>query len=348
MYSQLLDAIQFAASLPPVMSNIASELNATAGLAAAVARNANDTEAQQLIEGASQIHPVAIAVVLLERLARTYNKSSRADLESLAIETMRNTLESIDWTDPRVWTDNQYNVRQILSLLAAATSNDQVRETIAAVLGENPDLLSTVIRACASWVEQVDINDWSSMSIMRHYSDLPDWFPTAQVVREINRQIPGATAADEFAAERLPEELDRLSSQILYLELTTGETELTKHKCSPKLAQCCRVAGLAIGGRNASTIVLTVEDVAWHRPHMVRAWASDSNADSNRAGRGRPGRRRDGRHSEVTARHGRRRTARPELTNEGSMIVVRADQRTSDSAKRSHICPTVGAGVTGC
>jgi hypothetical protein len=222
MYSQLLDAIQFAASLPPVMSNIASELNATAGLAAAVARNANDTEAQQLIEGASQIHPVAIAVVLLKRLARTYNKSSRADLESLAIETMRNTLESIDWTDPRVWTDNQYNVRQILSLLAAATSNDQVRETIAAVLGENPDLLSTVIRACDSWVEQVDINDWSSMSIMRHYSDLPDWFPTAQVVREINRQIPGATAADEFAAERLPEELDRLSSQILYLELTTG------------------------------------------------------------------------------------------------------------------------------
>jgi hypothetical protein len=222
MYDQLLNAMQFAVPLPPVMSNIASDLNATAGLAAAAARNANDTEAHQLIDDASRIHPVAIAVVLLERLAKTYNKSSRADLGRFAIDAMQRTLESIDWADPQVWTDNQYSVRQILSLFASATSNEQVRETIAATLGENPELLSTIIRACASWVEQVDIEDWSSTGIRRDYSDLPDWFPTAQVVREINRQMPRAAAADELAAERLPEELDRLASQILHLGLTAG------------------------------------------------------------------------------------------------------------------------------
>jgi hypothetical protein len=58
-------------------------------------------------------------------------------------------------------------------------------------------------------------------------------------------------------------------------------------------------------------------------PDRVQVVAtSDSNRDSNRPGRERPGRDRDGQWSEATNVGGQSRTARPELTSEGSMLAT--------------------------
>ncbi len=220
LYRRLCDAMQLAITLPPTLSSLPMDINATANLAAAVARNADDSTSRLLIDDAARRRPVAIAAVLLRSLANIYNKADRGELYRLAIEAATTALTSQEWNDRQTWAENENCGRQILGLTASVTSNDHVQETLGAALRADPQLLTAILPACASWIERLDFDDWSVTGIVRQYGDLPDWFPTVDVVREIKNQFPNLVPADEWETDHIPDEFDRLASQILQLALT--------------------------------------------------------------------------------------------------------------------------------
>jgi hypothetical protein len=217
LYRQLCDAMQVAISLPPTLSALSMDINATANLAAAVARNADDSTSRLLINDAAQRRPVAIAAALLRSLAITYKKADRDELHLLAMDAATTALTSQEWNDRQTWVENENYGRQVLDLTASVTSNGHVQKTLGAALRADPGLLAAILPACASWIERRDFDDWSVTGIVRQYGNLPDWFPTVDVVREIKNQFPNLVPADEWEADHIAEESSRLASQVLNL-----------------------------------------------------------------------------------------------------------------------------------
>jgi len=80
-----------------------------------------------------------------------------------------------------------------------------------------------MLLGCASWIETRDIDDWSTTGLKRNYEELPDWFPTTNVVAQIEVRYPNVAPADERQAGQIPDELQRLASQVLHLAQSLPE-----------------------------------------------------------------------------------------------------------------------------
>lgn len=219
LYAGLVEAARFAVDLPGVPTFLAVELSATAGLAADVARNADDATFADLIEEAARQLPLAVAINLVRQLMFMAAKTQRPQLEAKAREHATRLLRDADWTEQSVWVDNRYHVRPLLAWTASLSTDQEVRADIEAALNDHPELLEPIISGVSQLSEQRDIEDFARvLGIDVHIEDLPDWFPRSVVVAEIRRQFPDLNAVRSDDNQDHEEGTRRLAAQILHID----------------------------------------------------------------------------------------------------------------------------------
>jgi hypothetical protein len=219
LYAALVEAARFALDLPELPMFLTLNLTMTTGLAADVARNADDDTFAGLIDDAAALQPRAIAVNLVRELMFMAEKTQRPDLEAKAREHAVQLLRDTDWANREVWVDNRFHMRQLLGWTASVTSDDEVRERVAAALTGHPDLLEPILLGVSQQTEQRDRNDWSRLlGIDIHLEEVPAWFPTSIVAAEIRRQYPDLQAADRHTITGDSDVTRDLAAQVLAIE----------------------------------------------------------------------------------------------------------------------------------
>lgn len=212
LYDRLVGQLHYAALLPDTVSNFGLELIGVAGAASAVARNADTETFKALIEQAAQFEPLAVAVALLNNLAATATDSGRSNLQALA-ENLQNTrLLGETWSDPQIWKDNALQIRRLLNMTAACSSEEHIRE----VVRENIASVApkTILVALATWRESLDVLDAGAAGRPDPtIRTIPDWLPLDAARALILGSWPdlGAMDLDSDDLER------RLAAELLEL-----------------------------------------------------------------------------------------------------------------------------------
>lgn len=212
---RLMTATELVAPLPFVLSLAGAGLQATARLAARVARNADDSTYRALIHRATDQRPLAAAAHLLNDLARTAGDEGRNVLQREAETTATTLLTTESWRDQQVWCDNEVHARTLLAWTASLSDDTKVRATLAAVIEHSPELLPEILAAMAGWSESLDPT--TDQRLSRRISSLPAWFPSSLAARVIQDRMPGLAPANEDDSERHRDETQRLASQLLWL-----------------------------------------------------------------------------------------------------------------------------------
>jgi hypothetical protein len=218
MYANLVTAAHYAFDLPELPMYLAMGLPTTAGLAASVARNANDDTFAALIDDAAAQQPLAIAVTLVRELMLMAQETQRPNLEAKAREHAVRLLRDANWADRKVWTDNRFHMRRLLGWTASISTEAEVRARIAATIEAEPQLLEPLLLGISEQSEQRDNQDWSRLlRIDVHIENPPAWFPTAEVAAEIRCQHPDLQPANRYENEGNGDDFSKLAAQILYI-----------------------------------------------------------------------------------------------------------------------------------
>jgi hypothetical protein len=219
LYTDLVGAARFALDLPELPTFLTVGLSTTTSLAAAVARNADDSTFSALIDDAAAQRPLAIAVTLIQQLMFMAKKTQRSDLEAKALAAATQLLHDADWADRTIWIDNRFHIRRLLGWTASISTETAVRDHLAAVLTEQPDLLDVILLGMSQQSEQRSRHDWSRvLGVDSHIEDLPAWFPTTSVAAEIRRQHPDLHPANQYEDKEDSEGVRKLATQVLYIE----------------------------------------------------------------------------------------------------------------------------------
>jgi hypothetical protein len=110
-------------------------------------------------------------------------------------------------------------MRKLLEWTASVTSDDEVRDRVAAAITDQPDLLEPILLGVSQQAEQRDRNDWSRLlGIDIHIEDAPTWFPTAIITAEIRRQYPDLQVADRHSTTGGSDVTRDLAAQVLAIE----------------------------------------------------------------------------------------------------------------------------------
>lgn len=215
---RLCVATALAASIPSMASTFAFDLHTTAGLAATVARNADDATLRSLVAGCRARRPLAAGVLLAREYMLIARSIDRQEIEREAACTAAALLAEADWEDPEFWQENMAYVAVLLRMNALVNTVASTRARLHAALRSNPAVLPKVVCGCAQWVEERYSLDMGHLiGWHRRYSELPTWFPTVAVVAAIANQLPHVEAADEWHSGTYEDEPSRLAAQILHL-----------------------------------------------------------------------------------------------------------------------------------
>ncbi|WP_155945494.1 hypothetical protein [Micromonospora sp. CNB394] len=215
---ELMDAAAGVVLLPDIPSLLATGLDATARLAARVARNSDDRTFDELIDQAAARQPLAVAVTLLRNMMFVARDAGRPELESKAAARAGEILAVQTWREVDVWTANRTHARTLLAWTAAITSDEAVRTKLASAVEQHPEILPSALLAMAQWIEERDVRAFSHVvGIHFQIEDLPAWFATEAFATAIRRSLPNVNAADEDDSARYSDDVDRLASQVLWL-----------------------------------------------------------------------------------------------------------------------------------
>jgi hypothetical protein len=217
----LVAAAPDAATLPRVLSTIALDLAQLCHLAAAVAGNACDDALAALVTSDSQVRPLSAALLLLDESRQLAEKRGRLEVAERAKSAFVSLWESVDWSHAESWEGNDACAGLMFAVAARLVSAQAVRERLGAALTTTPELVQTLVTACADWHENVDSETWATRAFVRSYRELPAWFPTEAVQSAAAAVSPHVSAAekDSFDADSDPE---RLIAHVLYLAEHAG------------------------------------------------------------------------------------------------------------------------------
>jgi hypothetical protein len=98
------------------------------------------------------------------------------------------------------------------------TSPERVKEELSNALRQQPDLVLSLVTACAPWVEMLDSDTWQVRAFRRRYSELPPWFPveaTVVAARSVETRA-GSVRVDGFG-ETEADDSESLLAQVLWL-----------------------------------------------------------------------------------------------------------------------------------
>lgn len=220
IYDALVASAQFVIDLPSVISHITHDMPATLGLAADVARNADDEMFAALIEQAARAQPLALAAHLLRQLMFAARESERSELEAAAHAAVENLLNEAYWADPAVWKVNGHHMSTLLGWKAQLGSAERVRTLLARHLTERPDLLEAVLYGLSTHVER-----WSAStggSVIVAIPAIPDWLPAQELAAQIRDQLPDTIPLDPDEDGYIDDDVRRLASHVLYLNGRTN------------------------------------------------------------------------------------------------------------------------------
>jgi hypothetical protein len=215
---RLMEATATAVGWPDIPSLLATGLDTTAGLAADVARNADDETFRELIARAAVQHPLAAAAVQLRKFAVAARKVGRPELQAEAEGRAAELLRSQTWQDATMWTDNRLHARRLLDWTAHVTSNEAVQDTLTAAIDHDPQRLPDVLTAMAQWIEHIAVDALDkTIGLSAQITDLPPWFPSDTFAATIRRRFPHVQPANEGESMQYTEDVERLASQVLWL-----------------------------------------------------------------------------------------------------------------------------------
>jgi hypothetical protein len=217
--AQLAAAAEEAATIPFVWSAVTFGLRASAGLAAAVARNASPAEIEALIAQDRARRPLCAACALLHELRDVVAEQGREDLARLAEEALVQELQAQDWSQAETWRGNECNGRTVFGAWAWYSSPEQPRERLAAALRKQPERLHDLLLSCAEWIQRQDTRT-GAVRYKRLYSDLPEWFPADVVTAVAVAVYPDVAPAIDRHDEQCNGEVEHLLSHVLRLALT--------------------------------------------------------------------------------------------------------------------------------
>jgi hypothetical protein len=217
LYQRLQAAAPYAATLPEIMSFLSWSLSTTAGLAAAVARNADDATFARLIDEAAGQQPLAVAAHQLRELMLIAREAERVELADAAAARVSQLLQSQSWQEPQLWADNELHMKHLLGWTAHLSSNGNIGALVATALAADPGLLPYILRGIAHWSEERDINTMQFMGIDCNLRELPAWLPVDQVIAEIRQQMPDLQPARYEGVQTEADVVRHLASQLLRL-----------------------------------------------------------------------------------------------------------------------------------
>ncbi|HOF37600.1 MAG TPA: hypothetical protein PK132_12655 [Dermatophilaceae bacterium] len=226
--SDLAEAAGEAAGIPPVPSALAIGLSATAGLAAAVAANAMESELARLAEEDSGRRPLSTAVHLVAELERIAVKRGREAPRDVARGALIALWDSVDWSDPGVYSEEDRNLYSTLWLASKVTSVEQVKEKLTDALESYPEVVLSFVAATAPWIELVDSETWQTTGFKRRFSELPPWFPVDAVLTsaDVVEPHPRAVPIDALG-ETDSDDPESLLAQVRWLAARSGQAATT-------------------------------------------------------------------------------------------------------------------------
>jgi hypothetical protein len=146
-------------------------------------------------------------------------KAQRPNLEERARDHAIQLLRDSDWANRAVWEDNRFQMRRLLGWAASASTEDEVRDRLAAAVAGQPDLLEPILVGISQHAEQRDQDDWSQLlAIEVRIEDLPAWFPAAVIATEIRRQYPDLPATTPHHTQDHEGTTPELAAQVLDIE----------------------------------------------------------------------------------------------------------------------------------
>lgn len=216
--SELAIAAEDAAAIPPVASAIAIGLSATCRLAAAVAGNADDSELADLLAQDARRRPLSAAVHLLAEMARMAGDRGRTGPQESAESALARLWAAVDWSEPGSWDADDANGHSMFWEGSRVTSPERVKEDLSSALEQRPDLVLSVVTACAQWEEMLDSDTWQTRGFRRRYSELPPWFPAEAIAVAATSVETGAASVrvDDFG-ETEHDDSESLLAQVLWL-----------------------------------------------------------------------------------------------------------------------------------
>ncbi|WP_433678046.1 hypothetical protein [Nocardia sp. CA-119907] len=218
LYADLVDAATYAVKLPKTMTHMRFGLDVTAGLAASVARNADDATLAELIDAATNRLPLAVAVYLLRQLMFMAEQTNRAELYEKASHHLTQLLIGADWADRDLWVENRHYVRLLLSFTASISSDAEVGGLVEAALEADSSLLEPILEGVSEHEELRDSQNLHQViAIVTRISDVPAWFPTSAVARAIRFHYPDLSPDDRGSLNDGSETL-RLATQLLDID----------------------------------------------------------------------------------------------------------------------------------
>jgi hypothetical protein len=215
VYRRLLDAMSYAVGLPPLVSLLPYSLDITAGLAAKVARNADDATLFTLVEDAKRMAPISVACVLLWNLQQVAEGCPRAEVAERASAALIEVLKDETWQEHQTWEENQFHCRHLLMLCEHFVSTEHVHARLRAALDADPTLIRPMLVGLAQWGETRDSEDFSVvLGLTCSIRELPSWLPQDALTRAIQDQMPAVVPSDHLeGSEPDPE---RLAAEFLY------------------------------------------------------------------------------------------------------------------------------------
>lgn len=215
VYRRLLNAMPYAVGLPPLMNLLPWSLDATARLAARVARNADDATLLALVEEAKTMSPMSVASSLLWNLQQVADGSSREDVAKRASTALTEVLRDETWQEQQTWEENQFHCRLLLMLCDHFVGTEHVDARLRTALESDPTLICPMLVGLAQWGESRDFDDFSVvLGLTCGIRELPDWLPHHALVEAIQTQMPDIVASDDIEGSEPDHE--RLAAQLLY------------------------------------------------------------------------------------------------------------------------------------
>lgn len=215
LYEALVNAMPYAIELPTVATLMGSDLDATAHLAARVAKNADDESVLELIDDTKEMAPLGATTALLWNIQRVAEKSGRTTIKAAALEMLTKNLAAETWGTAEVWTANASHCRGLLNFTEYYLGTEHVRDRLSAALDADASLVEPMIVGVAQWAESRDFDTFSLLGLTCCIRDLPTWLPTETLRTKIAEHMPDLKPSDEL--ETTDADPTRLAAQFLYL-----------------------------------------------------------------------------------------------------------------------------------
>lgn len=208
LHREMLDSLNYAASLTQEVGNLTLYLDTAAGLTHAVTKNAPGDVKDGLVDQYAAARPLCAGACLLREILIAATSSGDEVLAEKAQKRWKEVVWSADWSTEEFCRANRYYLRQMLLLLSTLEGETVVRERVSSELEASPDLLPWIVLSAASR-HTTFFQDQAISESNADLSDPPSWLPAETTIAtyDENAALQSDTNEDPADWRLLIEEL---------------------------------------------------------------------------------------------------------------------------------------------